>query len=214
MSRETAATLTTIMEAVVERGTGKDFAKMEDYSVAGKTGTAEKALSNGRGYSGSDFFCSFVGFVPSRKPALTILVVIDSPHGKNRAFGATVAAPAFKRIAQAAMLYLGVQPSTNPAEPIVIRPDRPAPTLVSGSSVPLTIVPWSPNSVVGQMVLPELRGMSGREALRVLARLGVAARVVGDGIVVEQDPGPGASIEPGALCRLGLSRSVSAGITP
>ena len=78
---DTAATLTEIMEAVVERGTAKKLAEIEGFTVAGKTGTASK-LVNGR-YSKTDYNASFVGFVPSRKPALTIVVVIDSPHAKG-----------------------------------------------------------------------------------------------------------------------------------
>ena len=56
------------MEAVVERGTAKKLADVDGFTVAGKTGTASK-LVNGR-YSKSDYNASFVGFVPSRKPAL------------------------------------------------------------------------------------------------------------------------------------------------
>ena len=76
----TLAELTTMMEGVVERGTAKS-AQIDGYTIAGKTGTASK-LVNGR-YSRSDYNASFVGFVPSRQPALTIIVVIDSPHGRG-----------------------------------------------------------------------------------------------------------------------------------
>jgi stage V sporulation protein D (sporulation-specific penicillin-binding protein) len=62
ISKDTAATLTDIMEQIVERGTGT-FAQVEGYTIAGKTGTAAK-LVNGR-YSKSDYFASFVGFLPS-----------------------------------------------------------------------------------------------------------------------------------------------------
>ena len=77
------------MEAVVERGTAT-AAKIEGYTIAGKTGTAAKIV-DGR-YSQSDYNASFVGFVPSRKPELTIIVVIDSPKTKGY-YGGVVAAP-------------------------------------------------------------------------------------------------------------------------
>src|SRR5262249_21072799 len=77
ISERTAGELTTIMEQVVERGTAK-AAQMDGFTIAGKTGTSHK-LVDGH-YSQSDYNASFVGFVPSRKPALTILVVIDAPH--------------------------------------------------------------------------------------------------------------------------------------
>ena len=66
------------MEAVVERGTGTVRADRRATPIAGKTGTAQK-LVNGR-YSNTDYNVSFVGFVPSRKPVFTIVVVVDSPQ--------------------------------------------------------------------------------------------------------------------------------------
>ena len=92
----TAATLTTIMEAVVTDGTAK-AARIDGYSVAGKTGTASK-LIDGR-YSATENNVSFVGFAPSRKPAIAIIVVIDAPHANGNSGGA-VAAPIFSRIAE------------------------------------------------------------------------------------------------------------------
>ena len=77
-SAGTMATLTEIMEKVVEDGTGKR-AQVPGYTVAGKTGTAKK-LVNGSYRGHSDYNVSFVGFVPSRKPVFTIVVVVDSPH--------------------------------------------------------------------------------------------------------------------------------------
>src|SRR5215471_15883264 len=90
---ETAATLTTIMEQVVVRGTAR-AAQFPGYTIAGKTGTAAK-LINGH-YSYTDYNASFVGFVPSRDPAVTIIVVIDSPHAGPHV-GGLVSAPIFRR---------------------------------------------------------------------------------------------------------------------
>ena len=203
-SAETAAELTSIMEAVVDRGTGKN-GKLLDFTVAGKTGTANK-VQDGQ-YLKKDFNVSFVGFVPSRKPALTILVLIDTPRGPNRPFGGTVAAPIFRRIADAALRYMAVAPTINPMPPVLVaRHDSGNGIKVSGPVLPLTIIPAVSPSSTGQIVLPELRGLSGREALRVLARLGITPRVTGDGMVTEQDPLPGAALEAGGSCRLALGR--------
>jgi len=106
ISENTAAQLTTIMEQVVERGTGK-AAQIPGYTIAGKTGTAQKLVE--RRYSRSDYNASFVGFLPSRKPALTIIVVIDSPHA-NGYYGGTVAAPIFSRVMDDALRLLDVPP--------------------------------------------------------------------------------------------------------
>ncbi len=211
-SPETAAEMTSIMEAVVERGTGQQ-ARLQGFTVAGKTGTATKNR-NGR-YVEHEVNVSFVGFVPSRQPALTILVVIDTPRGPNQPFGGTIAAPIFKRIADAALRYLGVAPTINPAPPALLaRHDAEATVRTVGLAVPFTIVPAStPAAANGQIVLPELRGLSGREALRILARLGIFPRVAGEGIVIEQDPLPGSPVDPGGACRLALGRPVP-GVRP
>ena len=210
-SPKTAAEMTAIMEAVVEEGTGK-MARLPDFTVAGKTGTANKN-QNGH-YLEHDYNVSFVGFVPSRKPALTIIVVIDTPRGPNPPFGGTVSAPIFHRIADAALRYLGVMPTINPVPPVLVaRQNTGNEIRVAGPIRPLTILPAANPSSTGQVILPELRGLSGREALRVLARLGITPRVAGEGIVIEQTPLPGTALEPGGACRLALGRP-SAGLHP
>ena len=90
------------------------------YTVAGKTGTASM-LVGGR-YSDTDYHASFVGFLPSRQPALAIIVLIDAPHA-GRHYGGDVAAPIFKKIAEAAVRHLGIAPTINPAAPVMVRVD-------------------------------------------------------------------------------------------
>jgi cell division protein FtsI (penicillin-binding protein 3) len=210
-SPETAAEMTSMMEGVVERGTAQ-LAKLVDFTVAGKTGTAAKNQDGH--YSKHDFNVSFVGFVPSRQPALTILVVIDTPRGPNKPFGGTVAAPIFKRIAAASLRYLGVAPTINPTPPVLLARSGVGATVpTSGPAVPVTIVPALASAAAGQIVLPELRGLSGREASRILTRLGVTPRVAGEGVVIGQDPLPGSPIEAGGACRLALGR-LAPGVSP
>jgi membrane peptidoglycan carboxypeptidase len=204
ISPETAAEMTSMMEGVVERGTAQ-HAQLVDFTVAGKTGTTNKLVDHH--YSNTDYNVSFVGFVPSRQPALTILVVIDTPRGPNPAYGGTVAAPIFKRIAEAALRYLGVTPTINPPPPVLLaRSENGATVRTSGPAGPITIVPASALAAAGQVVLPELRGLSGREALRILMRLGLTPRVAGEGVVIDQDPLPGSPIERGGTCRIALGR--------
>jgi cell division protein FtsI (penicillin-binding protein 3) len=209
-SQETAADVASIMEAVVARGTGSR-AQVPQFTVAGKTGTGQK---NENGHYVDAYNVSFVGFVPSHNPALTILVVIDTPRGPNPAYGGVVSAPIFQRIADAALRYLGVPPTVGPAPPVLVaRRETPSEITVSGPAAPLTILPASAAASGGQVAVPDLRGMSARGALRVLARLGVAAHVSGDGVVIDQDPGPGVVLEPGASCRVTLGRLI-AGMRP
>ena len=213
----TAAEVTAIMEAVVERGTGRS-AQIDGYTIAGKTGTAQKVV-NGR-YSNTDYNVSFVGFVPSRKPVFAIVVVVDSPH-KVPPYGATVAAPIFKRIATAAMRQYGVPPSINPAPALLVARRDAEGTheqpLDSARDMPTSTAGITPNIVTvnggahaSEAFFPDLRGLSARDALRTLSRLGMSARLNGTGIVVRQLPEAGAPIDRDTPSTLWLERQLAA----
>jgi cell division protein FtsI (penicillin-binding protein 3) len=217
VSRETTAELTAIMEAAVERGTAK-AAQIDGYTIAGKTGTAAK-LVNGR-YSHTEYNASFVGFVPSRNPALTIIVVIDSPR-QGGYYGGVVAAPVFKRIAEASLRQIGVGPNIGAPSPVLVarhesgterltpRPVR-APALIVREAVPsepdVAPIDRDPEAAAAAGLMPDLRGLSAREALRALTKIGLTARLRGDGFVLEQSPAPGSPLVPGERSVLTLDR--------
>ncbi|MDH7602984.1 MAG: penicillin-binding protein 2 [Armatimonadota bacterium] len=113
ISREAAAKLTEMLVECVEEGTGKN-ARIDGYLVAGKTGSAQIASSTGRGYLPDAFVASFIGFVPADNPRFTIAVVVNRPKGSH--FGATVAAPAFREIAQKLLWYYHVPARTPESE--------------------------------------------------------------------------------------------------
>ncbi len=202
ISTDTAATVTSIMEDVVELGTGKR-ARMAGYTIAGKTGTATK-LVNGR-YSLSDHYASFVGFVPSRNPALAIIVVVDSPHGSNGHHGGTVSAPIFKRIAEATLRYLSIGPTINPTPPVLVTRLADNANVAAGAHAAEPVVSLVADGPPG--TVPDLRGLSARQAVRTLVKLGLIVHVRGDGFVVSQEPAAGAPIESGGACRLVLQRA-------
>src|SRR5579859_942657 len=107
ISSLTAAEMKHMMEGVVLRGTGKK-AILDGYSSAGKTGTAQKIDASGR-YSHSKHIASFAGFAPVNEPAVTVLVVLDSPAGGYpKDGGGEAAAPVFTRIAQQVLAYMNV----------------------------------------------------------------------------------------------------------
>ena len=210
ITKDTAATLTGIMEQIVERGTAT-FAQVEGYTVAGKTGTAAK-LVNGR-YSHSDYYASFVAFLPSRNPVATIIVVIDSPHAHGY-YGGPIAGPVFKRVAEATLRHLGVPPTLNAQPPVLVARSsgEPFDTALGRPRIEsarsernAALVPIASAGVSGD--LPDLRGLSAREALRVLTQLGVPVRLNGRGIVASQKPAPGTPFEPGMPCELWLERA-------
>jgi cell division protein FtsI/penicillin-binding protein 2 len=105
VSTAVAEELMTMFGSVVDKGTGTE-AEIPNYSVAGKTGTAQKADSSG-GYSSSKYVASFVGIVPASDPRLVILITVDEP---STIWGGSVAAPAFKEIALDCLRYLEVPP--------------------------------------------------------------------------------------------------------
>jgi cell division protein FtsI (penicillin-binding protein 3) len=102
---ETAATVRGMMETVVLSGTGTP-AQLNGYTAAGKSGTAQKIDTNTGRYSPNQYVASFVGFAPVNEPAVTILVVLDSPEGAHH--GGEVGGPVFKRIAEQVLAYLDV----------------------------------------------------------------------------------------------------------
>jgi cell division protein FtsI (penicillin-binding protein 3) len=204
ISRDTAAELVTIMEEVVTRGTAQ-AAQIPGFTVAGKTGTAAK-LVGGR-YSSSEYNASFVGFVPSRAPAFVLVVVVDSPRAAGY-YGGVVAAPIFERIAEASLRYLGIGPTIEPHPPVLVDRRRPVPERSAVAIVRPAIVPISNTGAPAQDMVPDLRGLSARDAVQTLTRLGMVGRLEGVGFVVRQRPEPGAPIERGAACTLVLQRAI------
>jgi cell division protein FtsI (penicillin-binding protein 3) len=95
------------MKTVITKGGTGVRAALEGYTVSGKTGTARKIDENGT-YSEKKHIASFVGFTPSENPQIAILVIIDEPQ--TNFSGGIVAAPAFKKIAQDTLNYLGIPP--------------------------------------------------------------------------------------------------------
>jgi cell division protein FtsI (penicillin-binding protein 3)/stage V sporulation protein D (sporulation-specific penicillin-binding protein) len=95
-----------LSNVVDEHGATGNAAQIPGYTVAGKTGTAEKPGPNG--YTTGQYVASFVGFVPVAKPRLVVLVTVDDPRGAI--FGGVVAAPAFAEIAKFDLQYLMVPP--------------------------------------------------------------------------------------------------------
>ena len=203
ISLGTAKQLTEIMEGVVTDGTGKK-AQVDGYTIAGKTGTASKVV-NGR-YSRSDYNVSFVGFLPSRDPVFTIIVVVDSPH-KAPPYGGTVAAPVFQRIAEAALRHRGV-PRTllRPAPVLVARNDDVHEQPTSGPVDPASIVTIAGELAGTGSVFPDVVGMNARDAVRVLVRLGLSPRLTGAGFVVDQQPPAGTPLDATETVTLSLSR--------
>jgi cell division protein FtsI (penicillin-binding protein 3) len=117
ISEATARSLMDILVGVVEEGTGKEAA-VPGYTVAGKTGTAQKVDPATGRYSHKKIVASFVGAVPAEAPRLVILVTVDEPETLR--WGGSIAAPTFREIARDALAYLKV-PASPPKNVRLVR---------------------------------------------------------------------------------------------
>ncbi len=199
---ETADRVMGLLREVVISGTGRK-AKVEGFEVAGKTGTAQKIDASGR-YSMIDHVASFVGFVPASRPALVVLVSLDTPKGdKNE--GGDVAAPLFARIANEAVRLLAIPPDdpTRNLRLVTYSPETVAKATFAAERAHET----APLSTDDPRIMPDLRGLSLREAALMAARHGLSVEIHGRGVVARQTPLPGTPLEPGMSCSLELTSS-------
>ena len=202
VSTKTAKSLVTMLEGVVEKEGTAPRAKMAEYRVAGKTGTAQKVDPVAGGYSDKRI-ASFAGIVPADDPHAVILVVIDEP--KTEVSGGLVAAPAFKEIATSVMAYLGVPPS---------RPRQlgapPALAFNSAEREESRQKPVAGESDVtertdrGTVRVPDLQGRLGRDAVERLLTAALQPRLSGSGRVVSQTPPAGSIVEKGSRVNVEL----------
>ncbi len=115
ISELTSAKMRMMMQGIVTEGTGKE-ARLNGYSSAGKTGTAQKIDVATHTYSHTKLVASFAGFAPVSNPAIAVTVVIDNPTVGASKYGGAVSAPVFAQVAQEVLEYLGV-PHDQPLAP-------------------------------------------------------------------------------------------------
>ena len=220
---ETAATMRRLMEGVILNGTGK-AARLDGWTAGGKTGTAQKIDPATGRYSRTKVIASFSGFAPINNPAVAILVSIDSPEGWPHD-GATVSAPAFKRIAEQVLAYLDV-PRDVPLNPQLVQAgyrenrqkqaepmeddtpadfsaqlEMPLPDAKSEAANPEQ--PQAPNVTVavdegGDIAVPDFKGKTMREVTEMCLRLGVNPVLVGSSLATQQVPAAGSKVRRGA----------------
>ncbi|WP_187270162.1 penicillin-binding protein [Pontibacter qinzhouensis] len=214
-SDETLKKLRAMMEGVVEHGTAKNI-RSNDYKVAGKTGTARK-VKNGKYVK--TYSTSFVGYFPADNPKYSCIVIIDSPRGVN-VYGGDVAAPVFKELADKA--YARDLAMHKPLLARVVPNKESMPDIRSGSLDDLSLIcnkigisshskspdeDWvhvepqkrslvfKPNPV-NDAIVPDVTGMTLRDALFILENQRLRVKVEGTGKRVQrQSLAPGATIE-------------------
>jgi cell division protein FtsI (penicillin-binding protein 3) len=185
---EIAREVTRMLEAVTRPGGTAPRAAVEGIRVAGKTGTAQKAEAGG--YSKDRWLASFVGYLPADDPRLVIAVTVDEP--KTSHFGGTVAAPVFRRIAEASLDYLYISRMPKVTEPVVYLETDGA-----------EFAPPDVQDFDGSM--PRLEGLSLRSAMRAMDGCDCAVQVEGSGYVVAQQPDAGVQVARASSVKLTLS---------
>lgn len=188
-SPEVAGQVLSMMRDVVQAdGTGTR-ARIEGMTVAGKTGTAQKASPSG-GY-GNDHVGSFAALLPGENPEFLVLVIVDEPHPQH--YGGVVAAPAVREIALQSLAYMGrlpepaVQARSAFAEGGLTDEDVRRLVDAIGAGIDSPAVALQAGEAV-----PNVVGMSLRRAVELLAGGGAVPEVRGSGLVVRrQSPDPG-----------------------
>ncbi|WP_419786892.1 penicillin-binding transpeptidase domain-containing protein [Pseudodesulfovibrio sp.] len=175
-SPETAATVLSLMKEVVEEdGTGRS-ARIPGISIAGKTGTAQKASRTGRGY-GDQYLSSFVALVPADQPELLVLTMIDEPQKSN--YGSMVAAPVCREVTVRTLAYYGKLSET--LQPVAVEnvsgEEADAASLAEAVGVP------APRPDTGKV--PDITGMPVRRALEMLTKKGIVPVLKGRGMTVK-----------------------------
>ena len=215
ISPATAERITSILIDVVEGegGTGKN-AQIANVTVAGKSGTSQKFDFTEGAYSHDKVIVSFMGFFPADDPHVVILVVLDEPTSDR--WGGVAAAPVFKNIAESILYWVGPAYLTT------------CTTEVSGhdlGSTHLTACTSDVNPVYevnpahmtdytvkcvdltpsDESIIPDFRGMSMRNVLKLSQEEGIDLQIVGSGWAVNQKPYPGIPIKNHRSCTVFFS---------
>lgn len=222
---QTAEQVKSMMESVVLRGTGQ-LAQLNGYSAAGKSGTAQKIDPATGRYSKTEYYASFVAFAPVENPAVTIIVVLDSPMGGHE--GGLTSGPIVKRIAQQVLTYMGVPhdivaPSrVEMAKNATKMPEIAAKNasrrgldeaneakfdaVVERQTGRMNATAMSVGKAP-MLAAPNLVGQSVRSVIETCSRLGLDPALIGDGVAVEQFPRPGTQVQQGSQITVRFGRA-------
>ena len=177
-SQETIDKVKAVLENVVKRGTGSKLYS-EDFSMAGKTGTAQ--VNYGRGKAKDDgmyYSSSFAGYFPADNPKYSCIVVIHRPSASKGYYGADVSGPVFKRIAQ--KIFTDV-PSTNQINNLNGEVKKQEQLYAA----------YYNKAQKEYKSIPNMLGMSGMDAVALLGNMGLKVKVIGIGKVKKQSVAPG-----------------------
>lgn len=171
ISPKTSEMVKDILEEVVTSGTGKN-ARIEGTVVIGKTGTAQKP--GRRGYL-NEYIASFIGAFPKEKPRYVIFVVVDSPKGTE--YGGYVSAPIFREIGKRILELEGLE------RKVIVMKDEDVKNVPSTREVVFDNI----TGIKGKESIPDFRGLTIREAIKIANLKKIQLEIVGSGIVFSQE---------------------------
>jgi len=189
-SKQTIDKIQAVLENVVKNGTGKSLYS-KNFSMAGKTGTAQVDYTN---KDNMYYASSFVGYFPAYEPRYSCIVVVHKPSKNIGYYGADVAGPVFKRIAQKVHTDLT---SNNEIESLNAMPE----------SLEKKFNQYHVKVQEGSNKIPNVKGMSAMDAIALLENLRVKVKVLGNpiGYVNAQSISPGQEIIPNSIIYLKIS---------
>ncbi|MBI1317778.1 MAG: PASTA domain-containing protein [Candidatus Hydrogenedens sp.] len=238
LSERTSDTMRHLCKLVVEEGTG-EYAKMDEYTAGGKTGTAQMKRIGGPGYDPNRFTTVFAGFAPIEDPAVVCVIVIAEPMIKLH-YGGYVCGPVFKEVVREALVRLGVP--MDKGEHALPEREKPAPRMVVAQAEPIedadTLIERLDEKDVAELEesledllepldglelvasatdspqgpgqrLPDFTGWTKRQVREKLLELGVPWDVHGAGWVVSQYPPAGTLTRDVMVCSLEFSGSTA-----
>ncbi|MDO9528513.1 MAG: penicillin-binding transpeptidase domain-containing protein [Syntrophales bacterium] len=209
ISPATAEKLTSVLIDVVEGedGTGRG-AQIANVAIAGKSGTSQKFDFAEGVYSRDKVSASFMGFFPAEDPCAVILVVLDEPA--THRWGGVAAAPVFKNIAESMLYWVGPSSLTTCATETGRHDLGPTNLPTSTSDVNTSDmadygVKYVNLTSSDESTMPDFRGMSIRNALKLSQERGIGLKIVGSGWAVKQNPLPGVPAESNESCTVSFS---------
>ena len=186
----------------VANGTATE-ANIPGWNIAGKTGTAQKFI-DGK-YSSDKFISNFVGFFPAENPQILGLILLDEPKAGYH-WGGIGAAPVFKKIMERIInLDDSIENTRNLPKNNMLMADltKEKHDINNNQLIPLVHNRFKVKEISASIV-PDVRNMSLKKAMRILNNHGLRTNIQGSGIVFWQSPVPGTNTEHGAFCTIGL----------
>jgi cell division protein FtsI (penicillin-binding protein 3) len=189
-SEETVLKLQQLLKNVVEKEHGTGHGLYSDkFSMAGKTGTCQKDYVN---KDQLNYISSFSGYFPADDPKYSCIVVIHEPDKSVGYYGADVAGPVFKKIAQKIFTDAPVIDEINDLNQ-------------KSETVKASYDNYYAVAQKYKTIMPNLKGMSAMDAISILENMGLKVRTQGNGTVSKQSVKSGQKVKPQSVITLVLS---------